>query len=186
MHRRFVVVSGLPASGKTTLAQQLATRLRLPLLDKDAILEQLFDLRGAGDHTWRRTLSNESDLILKSKAIASNGAVLVSHWQLPGMSPDSGTATEWLAQLSDRIVHVQCICPAEIAATRFVQRQRHTGHLDSAKTHFEVLASIQAVASLGALNIDPRVDVDTSLPPAIEDVVRDVHGAFSALRQVTS
>jgi len=44
--RRFVVVSGLPGSGKTTVAQALAPLLKLPLFDKDAILEQLFETKG--------------------------------------------------------------------------------------------------------------------------------------------
>jgi predicted kinase len=56
-----VVVSGLPASGKTTLGRQLAGALDLPLIDKDEILESLFDSRGIGDASWRRKLSRESD-----------------------------------------------------------------------------------------------------------------------------
>ena len=38
----FVIVSGLPASGKSTIAVGLAEDLRLPLMDKDAYLEALF------------------------------------------------------------------------------------------------------------------------------------------------
>ena len=41
--RFFIVVSGLPGSGKSTLGQQLATALGLPFLDKDTILERLFE-----------------------------------------------------------------------------------------------------------------------------------------------
>ena len=37
--RPFVVISGLPGSGKTTLARRLAQALNLPLIDKDDILE---------------------------------------------------------------------------------------------------------------------------------------------------
>ena len=45
----FVVVSGLPASGKTTLARRLASVLELPLIDKDDILDRLFAERGIGN-----------------------------------------------------------------------------------------------------------------------------------------
>ncbi len=38
---RFVVVTGLPASGKSTIARQLCAALALPLLDKDELLEAL-------------------------------------------------------------------------------------------------------------------------------------------------
>jgi len=82
VRRRFIVVSGLPGSGKTTLARQLAPALNLPLIDKDEILDRLFDSKGVGDAKWRRTLSRESDAILQREAASLNGAVLVSFWRL--------------------------------------------------------------------------------------------------------
>ena len=62
--KRFVVVSGLPGSGKSTLARRLAAPLELAVIDKDDILEQLFESKGTGDAAWRRALSRESDAIL--------------------------------------------------------------------------------------------------------------------------
>jgi len=184
MDRYFVVVSGLPGSGKSTLAQRLASALRLQLLDKDAILERLFELKGIGDVEWRRTLSRESDLILQTEAIASDGAVLVSHWHPPGMPLGSGTPTDWLPKLSARVVNVHCDCRAEIAAERFVQRKRHPGHHDDKKSPSEVLASIREVAGFGRLNIGPRVDVDTSQTPNVDAVLHDIHQALEALRSI--
>jgi len=65
MYRPFVLISGVPASGKTMLGRRLAPALDLPLIDKDDILERLFELRGAGDKERRRMLSRESDIILQ-------------------------------------------------------------------------------------------------------------------------
>src|SRR5947209_4425192 len=113
--RRFVVISGLPGSGKTTLARQLAPALNLPILDKDSILEHLFDSKGVGDAAWRRMLSRESDTALQAQATASDGAILVSFWHQPGMAPDSGTPTTWLSELSEHIVNVHCVCSPDIA-----------------------------------------------------------------------
>ena len=64
MRKPFVVISGLPGSGKTTLARRLAPALNLPLIDKDDILDRLFEAKGSGDAVWRRRLSRESDVIL--------------------------------------------------------------------------------------------------------------------------
>ena len=80
MRRHFVVVSGLPGSGKSTLARRLASALNLPLIDKDEILDRLFDSKGVGDSTWRRTLSRESDVILQREAVSLDGAVLAAGW----------------------------------------------------------------------------------------------------------
>jgi glucokinase len=167
----YVVVSGLPGSGKSTLARQLAVALDLPLLDKDTILESLFELKGVG---CRRELSRESDVMLQAEAMASEGAVLVSHWRLPGMPLNSGTPTTWLSKLSDRVVNVHCQCPAEVAAERFCRRMRHPGHGDHERSHAEILASIRELAGFGRLHVGPRVEVDTSQTFDLDVVVREI------------
>jgi adenylate kinase len=179
MARPFVVVSGLPGSGKTTLARQLAPALGLPLIDKDDILERLFESKGIGDSTWRRALSRESDAVLQHEATASRGAVLTSMWRVPGMAADSGTPTSWLSALSTLVVDVHCTCSPEIAARRFIKRKRHAGHLDGSATLAVVLDGLRAHARLGALDIGPRVNVDTSGHLRIDAVVREIRGAFT-------
>jgi gluconate kinase len=164
MSRRFVVVSGLPGSGKSTLARRLASALRLPVIDKDDILERLFASKGIGDAAWRRILSRESDEILQAEALASSeGAILVSFWRQAGMPLESGTPVDWLRGLADRVIHVHCACDPETAARRFFERQRHPGHLDGMKSYAEVLAGIRALADLEPLEIGAKVIVDTSL-----------------------
>ena len=177
--RPFVVVSGLPGSGKTTLARQVAPALGLQLIDKDDILERLFESKGIGDATWRRSLSRESDVLLQNEAAASPGAVLTSMWHVPGMAADSGTPTRWLPELSNLVVHVHCVCSPEIAATRFMQRKRHVGHLDGSATLANVLGGLRSHAPFGALDIGPRVDVDTTGELEIDTVVGEIRGAFS-------
>lgn len=43
---RFIIISGPPGAGKSTLARPLARRLGLPLFEKDAIKERLADALG--------------------------------------------------------------------------------------------------------------------------------------------
>ena len=173
--RRFVVVSGLPGSGKSTLAGRLAPTLNLRLIDKDEILEHLFESRGLGDAAWRRALSRESDVILQQQAESSDGAILVSFWRVAGMALDSGTPTEWLSRLPGSIViNVHCHCEPEVAADRFLRRKRHTGHLDAGVSHREVLARFRKLSRLGPLNIEPRIDIDTSREPDLDDILCEI------------
>jgi glucokinase len=178
----FVVVSGLPGSGKTTLARCLAPMLNLPVIDKDDILERLLETRGIGDVAWRRALSRESDTILQHEAVASDGAILASFWRLPGMPVDSGTPTDWLSGLSDQIVNIHCICELQTAAERFLGRTRHPGHLDGQKSLSEIVTSFRMLSTLGSLNMGIRIDIDTTLEPDMFDVAQRVRAALARCR----
>ena len=176
--KQFLLVSGLPGSGKTTLAKKLSPLLSLPVIDKDDVLERLFETRGVGDSSWRRVLSREADAIFQQEAEASNGAILVSFWRQPGMPAGSGTPVEWLAPLSLCVVNLHCDCPAEVASSRFSMRRRHPGHLDNAKPPEELTASIRSLERLRPLEIGIRVCADTREEPEIEDLASRISKAF--------
>ena len=89
--KRFLVITGLPASGKSTVGAALSTALGLLWLDKDEILEALFDGLGVGDADWRRRLSRSADLVLQRLALGAPGAVISSWWQHPSSPIPSGT-----------------------------------------------------------------------------------------------
>jgi len=61
---RVVVITGLPGSGKTTLARELAARWQLPLIAKDLIKEPLLDALGAANAEQSRRLSDASFAVL--------------------------------------------------------------------------------------------------------------------------
>jgi glucokinase len=174
MRKPFVVISGLPGSGKTTLGRRLAPALNLPLIDKDDILDRLFDAKGIGNAGWRRALSRESDEIFQREALRSAGAILVSFWHLTGMPADSGTPTSWLDGRSHALVHIHCVCDVELAATRFVQRPRHPGHLDGDSSPEELLLSLRKLSQLPPLDIGRRIDVDTASEPDLPRLVRAI------------
>ncbi|MBC9731831.1 AAA family ATPase [Nocardioides marmotae] len=175
-----VVVSGLAASGKTTVGRLLSAGLSLPLIDKDDILEALFDTLGCADREQRHRLSRASDEVLLRLAETSGRAVLVNWW-------DHETAPARLASAADRVVEVFCDCPVEEAAARFAARQRHPGHLDRLRTPEEHAAGIRRLRESyrGPLRIDgaPLVTVDTS-GPVDADALLDAVRAHLAARDV--
>ena len=176
--RPFIILSGLPGSGKSVLGRRLATALRLPFIDKDDVLEELFESEGVGDSAWRRRLSRKSDVIFQDRASESGGAVLVSWWHLTGMPLESGTPTNWLPALSKRLVHVHCDCSPEIAARRFFERSRHPGHLDSTSTYSVLLEGTKRLSLLGTVDVGVGLTVDSSKEPNLDALVNEVRDAL--------
>lgn len=124
-----VIVTGPPASGKTTVAKQLAARLRLPLIAKDTIKEALFDALGAGDLAWSQRLGEATYLAMLALAedTVAAGASLV----LEANFVRGGEFATRLAALPARFVQIHCSAPLEVLVERYRSRERHPGHVDS-------------------------------------------------------
>ncbi|MBY8846678.1 hypothetical protein [Streptomyces sp. SP2-10] len=98
----------------------MAAQLGLPVIDKDAILETLFDSLGVGDHAWRHGLSRASDEILFTLAAQAKCAVLDNWWH-------HDTAPERLCRLNAHLIEIFCDCDPALAAQRFQTWARHPG-----------------------------------------------------------
>ncbi|MCP3421254.1 AAA family ATPase [Nocardioides pinisoli] len=94
MTSRLVVVSGLPASGKTTVGRLLGERLAMPVIDKDAILEVLFDSLGCPDRAERTRLSRASDEVLYACPTDVAAARFASRVRHPGHHDGDRTASD--------------------------------------------------------------------------------------------
>ena len=157
----YVIISGVPASGKTTVARVIARELALPLFDKDNFLEPRLEGQSFGDTESRRTFSRAADQEFRSQAERSSGAIMTSWWKHPLSSADSGTPIEWLASLPGCRVEVHCRCSPAVAARRFLERRRHPGHLDNRWSYPELLTRFTQDASFGPLGIGYLVVVQT-------------------------
>ena len=127
-----VVVTGPPASGKSTVAEHLAAALGLPLLTKDGIKETLFDSLGTGDRDWSRRLGEATwHVLFHVVGVAlEGGASLVVEGNF-----EPAHAEARFASLPDfRGVQVYCSAPDEVLLARYRERaesgDRHPGHVD--------------------------------------------------------
>lgn len=170
-----MVVSGLPASGKTTVGTALSERLNMPLIDKDAILEALFNSLGCPDRGERYRLSRASDEVLYTLAEASQAAVVVNWW-------DHDSSPARLRGIASSIVEAFCECPVEVAAARFEGRRRHPGHHDPNRSPEEVAEGVRRMRETfpGPLGVGDLVRVNTTVPLDAASVAAQVQSLVRA------
>jgi predicted kinase len=114
-----VLVNGLPAAGKTTLARALSRALRLPLFSKDTIKETHADVLGSQpppgwpQRRWNAALgAAASETMWALLADAPTGAVLESCWPIEFRH----FAVQGLRQPGDRAsMEIWCEVPVQIA-----------------------------------------------------------------------
>jgi predicted kinase len=156
----FVVVAGVPGSGKTTLARALAPELDLPLISKDTNKEALFDALGTGDLAWSQQLGHASHRVMYAIAADAGAAVLESHFH-------HGASEQDLIKLGAKLFQVYCRCPIEIAVQRYFDRaaspDRHRGHRPEHQTE-EAIAGWR-LNEPQPLGLDaPLIEVNTITP----------------------
>lgn len=168
-----VVVTGVPASGKTTLATALSGHLGWPLISKDVVKEALFDALGSGDLEWSRRLGRAGHVVMYAVAATMPHVILDAHFE-------RGIAEPELLALDRRIVQVYCRCPVEIAVERYRRRigdpDRHPGHRPEHQRD-DVIERWTTVAP-APLDLPEAllVEVDTSAPVDIGSVAAALHG----------
>ncbi|MEM9603247.1 MAG: hypothetical protein AAGA11_10320 [Pseudomonadota bacterium] len=174
-----VLVTGLPASGKSTLGTALATVLNMRCHDKDRFLEALFARHGEISPADRTALSREADTAFIELASQPVDAVLVSWWRHPRSATESGTPTGWSGNVPGATVELHCHCDPDVALARFSARRRHRGHGDAQRDTAALARSFHEQAALGPLGLGPLVQVDTHGAVDVEAVARQVRAAHA-------
>jgi predicted kinase len=128
---RVIVITGLPGTGKSTLAHELAGRYRWPVLAKDSIKEPLLDVFGSSDAAHSRRLSDASFATmfrLGAEWVRAGHNVLLEGNFRPGEHEESLRA----ALASAQVAQVLCRVPEAERLRRLATREndpaRHAGH----------------------------------------------------------
>jgi predicted kinase len=161
-----VIVTGPPASGKTTLGRTLATRLYMPFLYKDGIKETLFDTLGWSDRAWSRKLGVVTYALLfhllEMELAAGRSLVVESNFDAERSGPSFLALRE---RYDFRPVQVCCVAEGAVLLERCRSRaasdERHPGHDELA--NMAELEPILLCGRLDPLPLDgPIIEIDTT------------------------
>ncbi len=173
------IVSGLPATGKTTLANLLKRDLRWPLFSKDGFKELLFD----ADHQVREGFRREDSIRAGAQAIAivfqaaaevlaAGHPCIIEANFLPQLAP-----TDLKPLMKDaNLRQVHCAVPDDVVVERYLRRakrgERHPVHTD-----LDAIDNLLMRMGQGAGEPLPleapllRVDTSHGYAPALESIL---------------
>jgi predicted kinase len=128
---QWLLITGLPGTGKSTLGRRLALRYRVPLLSKDLIKEPLLNVLDAQSAAHSRLLSDASFAALFAVArelLAADLDFILEGNFRPGEHEQAlaGLASVRLAQVLCRLDEA-----TRLARVSLRRGQRHGGHRDA-------------------------------------------------------
>jgi predicted kinase len=167
-----LIITGHPATGKTTLATYLASALHMPHFSKDGFKEALFDSLGWSDRSWSHRIGVAAIGLLYAVAerelAAGRSCIVESNFR-------SDLDTVRMRDLAQRRpfhpIQIRCTAAGDVLAERILARlaagQRHPGHCDDAtRTDLEVARTRGPITPL-ALD-GPILSIDTTDPTRLD------------------
>lgn len=161
-----ILIIGVPATGKTRLARQIATRFNIPLLVKDDIKEMIFDGLGWSNREWSikvgRTTFTLLDYMIEQQLKAGYSIIIESPYN-PKFENEK--LRHWQQLYKFKAVQVLCYADGEVVLDRFIKRgnsdERHSGHLDV--KHIDEFREILLKGKADILDLDGEIiEVDTT------------------------
>ena len=156
--KRVVLVNGVPASGKSTLARALAAETGWPALALDTVKEALFAHLGAGDRERNRLLGRASYQAIFAAIgdFPAGATAIVDAWF--GFQPREVLVEHLRLAGVERVVEVWLRASPELVGARYAERvkRRIDGHPGP-----EYVPELEALARRAApLGGFPLIEVD--------------------------
>ena len=176
-----ILITGHPATGKTTLAHYLAQELGLPLLWRDGLKEKLADTLGWSTEEWSLKLGAATWELLYH-LVESLLRAQVSHIVESNFAPTYATPRwqELTARYPLRIIQVRCeadpILVAQRHQTRHERGERHPIHrYDSNTSAYATYLQQQGVMGWvdvpsTRLSVDTSGNIDTDYPAIVDQL----------------
>ena len=183
--KNIIIIAGMPASGKTTVAAKISQAFGYPILEKDAIKEELFDTIGFTCYAEKR----RHDVAATAVLLRCTDALLEGNCSLICVN---NFRPEVQQQVQDILDRHNCRCvtvffggDADVFYRRYVERDqkhlRHLGHvlqdhfpprpgdcLDYTMTRQEFAEKFEQLGMADFRISGPRIDVDATHPEKID------------------
>ena len=137
-----IILSGMPATGKSTLAAKLQQRFGYPILEKDYIKEGLFDTLGFSCYAEKKALdAAATDILLRmiGQLAKTGGSMIVDN---NFNATDIQALNKILEEHDGKCVTVFLTGDPQVLYERYVERdshfRRHIGH--AMQTHYPLAA----------------------------------------------
>jgi glucokinase len=178
--RRAILVNGVPATGKSTIARDISRALNLPLLGLDTVKEALFSELGIGDRLYNRTMGRASYAAIWALigAFPPQTTVVVDAWF--GFQPIDLLRDHLARAQADPVCEIWCHAEPDVIVQRYLERcgARHEGHLgpDYAPELRVLAARAQPLGLSSVIRIDTTEPVDIGpYLPAIASCLDSAH-----------
>lgn len=197
-----IIIAGMPASGKSTVAKKLGTEFGYPILEKDELKEALFDTVGFECYAEKRRLDLAAAAVLLRAADAmlkaGTSLIIVNNFR-----------TDMEEAVQNMLDSNQCICVtvfftgnADVFYKRYVERDlahaRHLGHIvqdhypphpgdctDYAMTREEFAEKFEKLGMADFRINGKRIEVDATNPEKIDasGLIDEIKKAFWEMKQ---
>jgi cytidylate kinase len=181
-----ILITGHPATGKTTLAEALSDHFAMPVITKDAFKERSFDTLGYSDKAWSLKVSAAShriiDYLLEQELAANRSLILESNFK-----PEIDDQRFQRIRTRHPSIWIQVLCWArgDVLFERYMARQesaeRHPGHAEIATAEETRLAMGSGKADVLTMP-DMTFEFDTTDLSAVayDGLIRQIETARKA------
>lgn len=197
---RTIIIAGMPASGKTTVSKRLSEAFGFPILEKDAIKEELFDVIGFQEYSQKRLMDVAATAVLLrcADSLLSSGSSLIMVNNFRDIVQQQ--VQDMLNRCGSKCVTVFFSGDADVFYKRYVERdlrhERHLGHvlqdryppqpgdpLEYTMTREEFAEKFEKLG-MADFRIDgARIEVDATHPERIDvdKLIADIREAFEQM-----
>ncbi len=166
----FIVVSGLPGTGKSFFCRKLAERMDLVILESDSMRRHLFDSptysKEESTHLFRACHGLVEELLRKGITVALDATNLEEHnrERLYHIADQSGA----------KLIIVRMEAPPEVVHQRLERRARREDQSDHSEADWSVYSKMKSTAEKIGRN-HFVVDSSRDITPVLDKIVRLVN-----------